>query len=65
MFSEHVYSDDGLVKVWIGRLYNFIIQMFLKINIKKQMLYRIGNPGPDLGNAQKCGWLMESQPSFS
>jgi hypothetical protein len=35
------------------------------ISNEKNGTYDIGNPGPDLGNAQKYGWLMGSQPSLS
>jgi len=27
------------------------------LNTKKTMTYDIGNPGPGLGQAQKCGWV--------
>ena len=27
------------------------------LNMKKTTTYDIGNPGPGLGQAQKCGWV--------
>ena len=49
----------------------WIITSHLNHWIKKTTTYNMGNPGPDLGQAQKCGWvtlvheLMGSQPSPS
>ena len=49
----------------------WIITSHLNHWIKKTTTYDMGNPGPDLGQAQKCGWvtlvngLMGSQPSPS